>query len=52
MADDVLANAAQIIDGPIEELLIRLSAATAELVPHRAVAQLASLYHGSAMVQV
>ncbi|MFG1620602.1 LuxR C-terminal-related transcriptional regulator [Kribbella sp. NPDC049227] len=39
---DVLAAAAQIIDGPTDELLIRLSAATAELIPHRAVAQLAS----------
>ena len=42
MADEVLAAAAQIIDGPTDELLVRLSAATAELVPHRAVAQLAS----------
>ncbi|TCC41897.1 helix-turn-helix transcriptional regulator [Kribbella speibonae] len=38
---DVLA-AAQVIDGPTEELLQRLSLATADLVPHRAVAQLAS----------
>ena len=42
MADEVLAAAAQIIDGPTDELLVRLSAATAELIPHRAVAQLAS----------
>jgi DNA-binding CsgD family transcriptional regulator len=41
-ADDVLAAAAQIIDGPTDELLVRLSTATAELIPHRAVAQLAS----------
>ena len=39
---EVLAAAAQIIDGPTAELLERLSAATAELIPHRAVAQLAS----------
>ncbi|WP_410785368.1 helix-turn-helix transcriptional regulator [Kribbella sp. C-35] len=39
---DVLAATAQIIDGPPEELLQRLSLATADLVPHRAVAQLAS----------
>ena len=38
----VLAAAAQVIDGPAEELLSRLSAATADLIPHRAVAQLAS----------
>jgi len=38
----VLASVAQIIDGPTAELLDRLSVATAELVPHRAVAQLAS----------
>ena len=42
MADEVLAAAAQIIDGPTDELLVRLSAATADLIPHRAVAQLAS----------
>lgn len=42
MADEVLAAAAQIIDGPTADLLVRLSAATADLVPHRAVAQLAS----------
>ncbi|GAA0609242.1 helix-turn-helix transcriptional regulator [Kribbella sandramycini] len=39
---DVLAAAAQILDGSPEELLPRLSTALAELVPHRAVAQLAS----------
>ncbi|MEV0286512.1 helix-turn-helix transcriptional regulator [Kribbella sp. NPDC050820] len=38
----VLAAAAQIIDGPPSEILDRLSTATAELVRHRAVAQLAS----------
>lgn len=38
----VLAAVAQIIDGPPNEILDRLSTATAELVPHRAVAQLAS----------
>lgn len=38
----MLAAAAQIIDGPTDDLLVRLSAATAELIPHRAVAQLAS----------
>ena len=41
-AAEVLASVAQIIDGPASELLERLSAATAELIPHRAVAQLAS----------
>ncbi|TCC10402.1 helix-turn-helix transcriptional regulator [Kribbella soli] len=41
-AAEVLAAAAQVIDGPPEELLQRLSLATADLVPHRAVAQLAS----------
>lgn len=41
-AAEVLASVAQIIDGPTPELLERLSTATAELVPHRAVAQLAS----------
>ncbi|MEV5966237.1 helix-turn-helix transcriptional regulator [Kribbella sp. NPDC051952] len=40
---DVLGAAAQIINGPTEDLLVRLSAATAGLVPHRAIAQLASL---------
>ena len=40
--DEVLAAAAQIIDGPTAELLERLSTATADLIPHRAVAQLAS----------
>ncbi|MET9271169.1 LuxR C-terminal-related transcriptional regulator [Kribbella sp. NPDC003557] len=39
---ELLASAAQIVDGPPDELLLRLSAATADLVPHRAVAQLAS----------
>ncbi|MEU4604073.1 helix-turn-helix transcriptional regulator [Kribbella sp. NPDC023972] len=39
---EVLGSAAQIIDGPPAEILARLSAATAELIPHRAVAQLAS----------
>jgi DNA-binding CsgD family transcriptional regulator len=38
----VLTSVAQIIDGPTAALLERLSTATAELVPHRAVAQLAS----------
>ncbi|MEU4191439.1 LuxR C-terminal-related transcriptional regulator [Kribbella sp. NPDC026611] len=42
MEAELLASAVQVIDGPPEELLVRLSAATAELVPHRAVAQLAS----------
>ncbi|HET6988880.1 MAG TPA: helix-turn-helix transcriptional regulator [Kribbella sp.] len=41
-AADVLASVAQIIDGPVDELLVRLSAATADVIPHRAVAQLAS----------
>ncbi|TCC56474.1 LuxR family transcriptional regulator [Kribbella pittospori] len=38
----LLTTAAQIIDGPAAEILERLSAATTELIPHRAVAQLAS----------
>ncbi|MGW6200624.1 helix-turn-helix transcriptional regulator [Kribbella sp. NPDC055110] len=41
-AAELLATAAQVIDGPVEELLQRLSLATADLIPHRAVAQLAS----------
>ncbi|TDD53188.1 response regulator transcription factor [Kribbella antibiotica] len=39
---DVLAVAAQILDGPPDELLHRLSAALKDVIPHRAVAQLAS----------
>jgi DNA-binding CsgD family transcriptional regulator len=42
MQADVLTPVVQVIDGPPSELLERLSAATAELIPHRAVAQLAS----------
>jgi DNA-binding CsgD family transcriptional regulator len=41
-AAGVLVAAAQVLDGAPDELLVRLSAATAELIPHRAVAQLAS----------
>ncbi|TCO48433.1 regulatory LuxR family protein [Kribbella antiqua] len=41
-AAELLAAAAQILDGPADEILTRFSAATAELIPHRAIAQLAS----------
>ncbi|MFC9690097.1 LuxR C-terminal-related transcriptional regulator [Kribbella sp. NPDC056951] len=39
---DVLTVAAQILDGPPEEMLHRLSASLADVIPHRAIAQLAS----------
>jgi len=39
---EVLSKVAEIVDGPAAEILSRLSAATAELVPHRAIAHLAS----------
>src|SRR5215218_11592 len=39
---EVLSKVAEIVDGPAAEILGRLSAATAGLVPHRTLAHLAS----------